>query len=98
MRKIYYIFLICVIIISVIFSNFYFFNSKSISYTQENVIDRFPVSSNTSVFGCEKSYPDLCIPKGEIFLTCENVLEKSFVVKHDDPNNFDPDGNGLGCE
>lgn len=69
-----------------------------LSYTSDSIIKRMNVIEDTSVFSCEKSYPDLCIPKGETALTCENILEKSFTVKHDDPNNLDPDGNGIGCE
>jgi hypothetical protein len=34
----------------------------------------------------------------DITLTCENIIERSFNVTHNDPNNFDPDGNGIGCE
>jgi len=75
-----------------------------LSYKIDAIVERLEEQENTNekenmnVFGCEKSYPDLCIPKGEITLTCKNTLERSFNVTHDDPNNLDPDGNGIGCE
>jgi len=72
---------------------------EKMSYLPKAVIQRMTTEeSNSVVIGCEKSYPDLCIPKGEITLTCENIMERSFNVTHDDPNNLDPDGNGIGCE
>jgi hypothetical protein len=69
-----------------------------LSYTIESIIERMNIQEGTSVLSCEKSYPDLCIPKGEVTLTCEHILERSFNVTHNDPNNLDPDGNGMGCE
>ena len=71
---------------------------QKLSYLLDAVIERNTGEDAMNILGCEKSYPDLCIPKGMVELTCYNVLEKSFTVKHDDPNNFDPDKNGIGCE
>jgi len=68
------------------------------SYSTDAIIERMNTGEAMTVISCEKSYPDLCIPKGEITLTCENIVERSFNVTHDDPNNLDPDGNGIGCE
>ncbi len=79
-----------------IFGIYFVYSSQPIakSYDQDNL----SIEENNSVYVCEKSYRTLCIPKGDISLTCDNVLEKNFPVKFDDPNNFDPDENGIGCE
>ena len=74
------------------------FEQQKMSYSVDAIIERTNEESGMTVLSCEKSYPDLCIPKGEITLTCENILERSFNVTHDDPNNLDPDKNGIGCE
>lgn len=74
------------------------FEQQKMSYSIDAVVERLNDGGNITVLGCEKSYPDLCIPKGEIYLTCENILERSFNVTHNDPNNLDSDGNGIGCE
>ncbi len=74
------------------------FEQQKMSYSVDAIIERTNEENGLTVLTCEKSYPDLCIPKGEITLTCENILERSFNVTHDDPNNLDPDGNGIGCE
>jgi len=71
---------------------------EKLSYLPQEVIQRNDSEKETIVLGCEKAYPDLCIPKHQTEISCENILEKSFVVKYDDPNNLDPDKNGLGCE
>ncbi len=71
---------------------------SKLSYTIESLTERMNDQEGTFVFSCEKSYPDLCIPKGNTALSCENILEKSFNVTHNDPNNLDPDKNGIGCE
>jgi len=71
---------------------------QKMSYSVDAIIERTNEENGITVLTCEKSYPDLCIPKGEITLTCENILERSFNVTHDDPNNLDPDKNGIGCE
>jgi len=74
------------------------FEQQKMSYSVDAIIERTNEENGLTVLTCEKSYPDLCIPKGEITLTCENILERSFNVTHDDPNNLDPDKNGIGCE
>ncbi len=71
---------------------------EKMSYSVDAIIERTNKGEAMTVLSCEKSYPDLCIPKGEITLTCENIVERSFNVTHDDPNNLDPDKNGIGCE
>ncbi len=74
------------------------FEQQKMSYLPNAVIERMDDGEEMIAIGCEKSYPDLCIQKGDITLTCENIIERSFNVTHDDPNNLDPDGNGIGCE
>ncbi len=74
------------------------FEQEKMSYSTDAIIERMDNGEEIIAIGCEKSYPDLCIPKGDITLTCENIIERSFNVTHDDPNNLDPDGNGIGCE
>jgi len=74
------------------------FEQQKMSYSVDAIIERTNEENRMTVLTCEKSYPDLCIPKGDITLTCENILERSFNVTHDDPNNLDPDKNGIGCE
>ena len=86
------------IVIIVIGYHFIPFDQQKMSYSPNAVIERMNDGEEIFVMGCEKSYPDLCIPKYDITLTCENIIERSFNVTHDDPNNLDPDGNGIGCE
>jgi len=74
------------------------FEQQKMSYSIDAVIERTNNAERMTVLTCEKSYPDLCIPKGDITLTCETIVERSFNVTYDDPNNLDPDGNGIGCE
>jgi len=44
---------------------------------------------------CEESYPDVCITMG---MECSDVSVRNFQVTGSDPNNFDQDGDGIGCE
>jgi len=74
------------------------FEQQKMSYLPNAVIERMDNGEEMIAIGCEKSYPDLCIPKGDTNLSCESIIERSFNVTYDDPNNFDPDGNGIGCE
>ena len=89
-----------IISIVIIVIGYYFipFEQQKMSYSPNAVIERMDNGEEMIAIGCEKSYPDLCIPKGDITLTCENIIERSFNVTYNDPNNFDPDGNGIGCE
>jgi hypothetical protein len=48
--------------------------------------------------GCEPSYPDACIPVDSYDLDCADVGEFDFTVVGEDPNGFDADGDGIGCE
>ena len=74
------------------------FEQQKMSYTIDAITQRNNSGESQTVLTCEKSYPDLCIPHGNTALTCENIMDRSFNVIHDDPNNLDPDKNGIGCE
>lgn len=47
---------------------------------------------------CSPAYPEKCIPPAPPELDCEDIVQRNFWVLSPDPHNFDPDGNGLGCE
>ena len=48
---------------------------------------------------CDISYPTLCIPVGASdVLNCTDITERRFPVVGDDSQNFDANGNGIGCE
>jgi len=89
-----------IISIIIIVIGYYFipFEQQKMSYSVDAIIERMNTEEAITTLACEKSYPDLCIPKGDTNLSCESIIERSFNVTHDDPNNFDPDGNGIGCE
>lgn len=99
-RKIQITIAVVIITIAIVVIGFYSIPSEKqkLSYSRDATIERNNSGESVTILGCEKSYPDLCIPKGNTELSCNEMLEKSFVVKHDDPNNFDPDKNGIGCE
>jgi hypothetical protein len=71
---------------------------EKMSYSVNATIERAQSGDGLTSMSCERSYPDLCIPKDVIELSCDNIIDKNFTVKYDDPNNLDPDGNGIGCE
>ena len=52
----------------------------------------------TASAGCDRSYPDVCIPPAPPLLTCEDISQRSFRVVAPDPHNFDQDNNGFGCD
>lgn len=49
---------------------------------------------------CDRHYPDACIPDLSAYgdLDCADIPWRQFAVLEPDPQNFDSDGNGLGCE
>src|SRR5918993_1111322 len=51
-----------------------------------------------SAFGCEPSYPDVCIPPSPPDLDCGDVAYGGFTVYPPDPHRFDGDSDGVGCE
>jgi micrococcal nuclease len=56
------------------------------------------VADPTSAFGCEPSYPDVCIPPTPPDLDCGDVTYRRFTVYPPDPHRFDGDYDGIGCE
>ena len=47
---------------------------------------------------CSSAYPQKCIPPAPPVLKCKDLGQKNFLVLPPDPHNFDPDGDGIGCE
>ena len=62
---------------------------------QLNLIEKYNPNLDTK---CSSAYPEKCIPPPPPRLTCKDVGQKNFLVLPPDPHNFDPDGNGIGCE
>lgn len=57
-------------------------------------------SPEQSDAGCERSYPDACIPlQAEVGdLDCGDIDQRKFQVLPPDPHSFDSDDDGVGCE
>lgn len=47
---------------------------------------------------CDPAYPGVCIPSPPPDLDCADVTFHNFQVLPPDPQNFDGDHNGIGCE
>ena len=47
---------------------------------------------------CDPSYPDFCIPADSPDLDCGDIPHKKFTVLQPDPQRFDGDKDGIGCE
>ena len=47
---------------------------------------------------CDSSYPDICISITSAKLSCFDIPYKNFKVSLPDRNEFDSDGDGIGCE
>ncbi len=47
---------------------------------------------------CDPAYPGVCIPSPPPDLDCADVTYRNFRVLPPDPQNFDGDHNGIGCE
>lgn len=47
---------------------------------------------------CDPAYPDVCIPSPPPDLDCSDIRFRNFRVLPPDPQNFDGDRNGIGCE
>ncbi len=56
------------------------------------------VTDPAAAFGCEPSYPDVCIPPSPPDLDCGDVAYGGFTVYPPDPHRFDGDYDGVGCE
>jgi len=48
--------------------------------------------------GCDRAYPNLCIPSPPPDLDCRDIPNRNFVVRPPDPHHFDGDRDGIGCE
>ena len=48
--------------------------------------------------GCDPAYPTVCIPPPPPDLDCSEIHYRNFKVLPPDPDHFDADGNGIGCE
>jgi hypothetical protein len=52
--------------------------------------------------GCVASYPTICVPQPPPSLGCADIAARNFrviyAVPAPDPQGFDPDDNGIGCE
>ena len=47
---------------------------------------------------CDPAYPGVCIPSPPPDLDCADISLRHFRVLAPDPQNFDGDNNGVGCE
>ena len=47
---------------------------------------------------CDPSYPDVCIASALPGMKCDDIADKDFKVLPPDPQGFDRDGDGVGCE
>ena len=56
------------------------------------------ITDPPEAFGCDPSYPDLCIPPAPPDLDCGDVGVGNFTVLAPDPHGFDGNGDGVGCE
>ncbi|MBD1892946.1 hypothetical protein H6F82_27340 [Coleofasciculus sp. FACHB-SPT9] len=74
-------------------------NSSQVAQAQQN---RYVVNpSKPKAANCDPAYPDknICIPKGiGNSLNCPDIPLKNLTVKAPDPQGFDRDQDGIGCE
>ena len=47
---------------------------------------------------CDPAYPGVCIASPPPDLDCADITHRHFEVLPPDPQNFDGDHNGIGCE
>jgi micrococcal nuclease len=64
----------------------------------EALPEQVVITDPGSAFGCESSYPDVCIPPPPPDLDCGDVSYGGFTVYPPDPHRFDGDFDGVGCE
>jgi micrococcal nuclease len=60
--------------------------------------ERAIVVDPVAAFGCDPSYPDVCIPPSPPDLDCGDVAPRRFTVLPPDPHRFDGNFDGVGCE
>jgi micrococcal nuclease len=61
--------------------------------TAEPSLAPLPVGSE-----CSPAYPSVCIPPPPPDLDCSDIPYRRFTVLPPDPDHFDGDGDGIGCE
>jgi micrococcal nuclease len=66
--------------------------------TSEPAPEQVVIADPASAFGCEPSYPDVCIPPSPPDLDCGDVAYGGFTVYPPDPHRFDGDYDAVGCE
>lgn len=59
---------------------------------------RAPQPTPSSRKGCDPAYPTVCIPSPPPDLDCSEIRYRDFKVLPPDPDHFDSDGDGIGCE
>jgi Protein of unknown function (DUF1524) len=57
-----------------------------------------PRPGGTPTGGCEPAYPSICIPPPPPDLDCGDIPYRNFTVLPPDPDRFDGDHDGIGCE
>jgi micrococcal nuclease len=62
------------------------------------VPERAIIADPVEAFGCDPSYPDICIPPSPPDLDCGDIGVRHFAVYQPDPHRFDGDFDGIGCE
>jgi micrococcal nuclease len=72
--------------------------SDPIETAPEPPPEQVVIADPASAFGCEPSYPDVCIPPSPPDLDCGDVAYGGFTVYPPDPHRFDGDYDGVGCE
>ena len=64
----------------------------------ESVSEQGLIGDPVSEFGCDPSYPDVCIAPSPPDLDCGDVSYGGFTVYPPDPHLFDGDFDSVGCE
>jgi hypothetical protein len=57
-----------------------------------------PTPQPTPAGNCDPAYPTVCIPPPPPDLDCSEISYRNFKVLPPDPDHFDSDGDGIGCE
>jgi len=69
--------------------------SSSSSTTTDPALDQSPLGL---IFSTENASPSLTYETEDEDLDCEDVSDRNFKVSSSDPNGFDSDNDGIGCE
>jgi micrococcal nuclease len=64
----------------------------------EPMPEQVTITEPASAFGCDPSYPEVCIAPSPPDLDCGDVPYGGFTVYAPDPHRFDGDYDGVGCE